>query len=158
MVVWRPCAESILCSKINKDEEKKISPKIETCQTHLGYCSHRQVLIWQRQLYATVHGVSIAIFVIQSSHQSSQDDNRTVPIYQPTCDAYHQCMRIVVSWRVFITDLQTSGHNIWGKKSKYMRIHRPQDLIRVVFVLSQQLDTTVVLAYVCSLFIRRTLI
>ena len=24
MVVWRPCAESILRSKINKDEEKKI--------------------------------------------------------------------------------------------------------------------------------------
>ena len=89
--------ESILRSKINKDEEKKISPKIETCQTHLGYCSRCQILIWQRRLYATAHGVSIAIFVIQSSHQSSQDDKRTVPIYQPTCDAYHQCMHIVVS-------------------------------------------------------------
>ena len=33
----------------------------------------------------------------QSTRQSSQDDtNRTVPIYQPTCDAYHQCMRFVV--------------------------------------------------------------
>ena len=28
MVVWRPCAESILRSKINKDIKKKISPKM----------------------------------------------------------------------------------------------------------------------------------
>ena len=46
MVVWRPYAESILRSKINKDEEKKISPKIETCQTRLGYCCCHQALIW----------------------------------------------------------------------------------------------------------------
>ena len=46
MVVWRPCAESILRSKINKDEEKKISPKIETCQMRIGYCCCHQVLIW----------------------------------------------------------------------------------------------------------------